>query len=81
MTAANGSYSFSNLDSGTYSVSAPATASGKSPSTPSPLGVSSPRGESCNVNFGYGQGAISGFAYLDSNGKARRTLVKQVSAG
>ncbi len=67
-TAADGSYSFSNLNAGTYSVSAPATASGKARFTPSPLSVTIAAGAtSANNNFGYVTGTISGFTYVDAN--------------
>ncbi len=67
-TAADGSYSFSNLNAGTYSVSAPATASGKALFTASPLSVSvAAGGTSPNNNFGYVTGTISGFTYVDAN--------------
>src|SRR5205823_14910105 len=45
-TAADGSYSFSSLDGGTYSVSAPAAASGKALFTASPLSVTDIAGAS-----------------------------------
>ncbi len=62
-TAADGSYSFSALNAGTYSVSAPSTASGKGLFTPSPLSVTIAAGAtSANNNFGYVTGLISGFA-------------------
>jgi hypothetical protein len=67
-TAADGSYSFSGLDAGSHSVSAPATASGKALFTPSPLSVTITAGAtSANHNFGYVTGALSGFAYVDAN--------------
>jgi len=67
-TAADGSYSFSSLNAGTYSVSAPSTASGKGLFTPSPLSVTIAAGAtSANNNFGYVSGLISGFAYVDAN--------------
>src|SRR5262249_33922202 len=70
-TAADGSYSFNSLDAGTYSVSAPGTASGKQLSTPSPLSVGVAAGAtSANNNFGYVTGAVSGFAYVDANRNA-----------
>ena len=67
-TAGDGSYSFSNLDASTYSVGAPATASGKSLFTASPLSVTIAAGAtSADNNFGYVTGSISGFAYNDAN--------------
>jgi hypothetical protein len=67
-TAADGSYSFSSLDAGTYSVSAPSTTSGKALFTPSPLSVTVAAGAtSANNNFGYVTGGLSGFAYVDAN--------------
>jgi uncharacterized protein (DUF2141 family) len=76
ITAADGSYSFSTLDAGTYSVSAPATASGKALFTPSPLSVTVNAGAtSANNNFGYVTGGLSGFAYVDAN----RNSVKDAS--
>ncbi len=72
-TAADGSYSFSNLDAGSYNVSAPSTASGKARSTPSPLSVALTAGQnSPNNNFGYIQGGLSGFAYVDANGNGAK---------
>src|SRR6185436_5664986 len=63
VTAADGSYSFVNLETGTYNVSAPAAASGKARSTPSPLSVAVTAGaNSPNNNFGYVPGSLSGFA-------------------
>src|SRR6185503_21195666 len=53
-TAADGSYSFSSLDAGTFAVSAPAAASGKALFTASPLSVTIAAGAtSANNNFGY----------------------------
>jgi hypothetical protein len=67
-TAADGSYSFSNLNAGTYSVSAPATASGKALFTASPLSATvAAGGTSPNNNFGYVTGTISGYTYFDAN--------------
>ena len=67
-TAADGSYAFSDLDAGAYSVSAPATASGKALFTGSPLSVTVTAGAtSANNNFGYVTGGLSGFAYVDAN--------------
>src|SRR5204863_246726 len=67
-TAADGSYQFTSLDAGSYSASAPATASGKQLSTTSPLGVSLAAGEHhSDVNFGYVTGSLSGFVYIDTN--------------
>jgi hypothetical protein len=53
-TQIDGSYSFAELPAGTYSVSAPPTAAGKTLTTPSPLTVELDPGEiQPNVNFGY----------------------------
>jgi SdrD B-like domain len=67
-TAADGSYSFLNLDTGTYTVSAPVSASGLALVTPSPLNpsVTAPN-NTPNVNFGYAGGSISGTVFTDTN--------------
>ena len=53
-TDANGFYQFTNLPSGTYTVSSPATADGKNLETQSPLTVVLPvGGDMPNNNFGY----------------------------
>src|SRR5207247_2541273 len=53
-TAADGSYTFANLNAGSYSVTAPTTAAGKALFTTSPLSVVLAAGEQRpNVNFGY----------------------------
>lgn len=53
-TSATGAYSFTGLAAGTKSVSAPATASGFTRSTPSPLSADLAAGGSVpNLNFGY----------------------------
>jgi hypothetical protein len=68
ITGADGSYRFDDLNAGSYSVAAPAQASGKARSTPSPLGASLVEGEDKpNLNFGYVPGGLSGYAYLDAN--------------
>jgi hypothetical protein len=67
-TNVDGSYSFGGLDAGDYAVSAPAVASGHDLWTASPLSVSLAPGElRTNVNFGYVDGSISGYAYVDAN--------------
>src|SRR6185295_8288860 len=61
-TAADGSYSFSSLDAGTYSVSAPSSVTGKALFTASPLSVTIAAGAtSADNNFGYVTGSLSGF--------------------
>src|SRR5262249_27930830 len=53
-TAADGSYSFTNVSAGSYTVSAAATASGYTLGTPSPLSVTVALNQTtANVNFGY----------------------------
>jgi hypothetical protein len=72
-TASDGSYSFSSLLAGGYTITAPATAAGRQLFTTNPLAVSLAAGElRPNVNFGYVPGGISGFAYADSNGNGVR---------
>src|SRR5207247_6516016 len=67
-TAADGSYSFSSLDAGTYSISAPASTGGKALGTASPLSATIAAGASSpNNNFGYVTGGLSGYAYADTN--------------
>src|SRR5438093_1406762 len=67
-TAADGSYSFSSLDAGSYTVGAPATASGKALFTAASLAVSVAAGQTTpNNNFGYVTGGLSGYAYVDAN--------------
>jgi hypothetical protein len=67
-TAADGTYSFSSLVAGTYSISSPATASGESLETASPLAVNLGAGQnSTGNNFGYITGSIAGTVYTDSN--------------
>ncbi len=81
-TAADGSYSFSNLDAGTYSVNAPSTASGKGLFTPSPLSVTiAAGGTSANNNFGYVTGGLSGFAYVDANRNGAKDSGEAVLGG
>jgi uncharacterized protein (DUF2141 family) len=81
-TVADGSYSFSGLDTGSYSVSAPATASGKARSTPSPLTVAVTAGQtSPNNNFGYVQGGLSGYAYVDANRNGVKDAGEAVISG
>ncbi len=68
-TTGGGAYSFAGLDAGGFSVSAPSAADGKSLATASSLNVTLAEGEhSPDHNFGYVPGAISGFAYVDTNG-------------
>src|SRR5262249_61749579 len=72
-TAADGSYSFSNLDAATYSVSAPSSTSGKALFTASPLSVVVAAGAtSADNNFGYVTGGLSGFPYVDANRNSLR---------
>ena len=72
-TAGDGSYSFTNLDAGTYSVSSPATASGKALETASPLTPSVTAGQTTtDVNFGYVPGGLSGWVYVDTNRNSAR---------
>src|SRR2546428_80482 len=67
-TAADGSYAFSSLDAGTYSISAPASTGGKALGTASPLSATIAAGASSpNNNFGYVTGSLSGYAYVDAN--------------
>src|SRR5207253_879056 len=67
-TAADGSYQFTNLDAGRYSVTAPTTASGKALSTTNPQGERQGAGEEqTDGNFGYVPGSLSGFVYVDTN--------------
>jgi hypothetical protein len=67
-TAANGTYSFSNLAPGSYSISTPGTAGSENLETASPLSVGLTAGQnSANNNFGYVTGSISGTVYTDSN--------------
>jgi hypothetical protein len=67
-TAADGSYSFTNLAAGAYTVSAPSTASGQALETAATLSVALAAGATApNKNFGYVTGTISGYAYTDAN--------------
>ena len=67
-TAADGSYSFIGLLGGSYSLSAPVTASGLARGTTNPLAASPAPGQAIdNLNFGYVSGSIAGFAYADYN--------------
>ena len=68
-TDANGKYSFTNLTAGTYTVTAPGTASGLSLSTSATLTVSVTAGQDTpNNNFGYTKpvGSICGTVYTDN---------------
>ena len=66
VTGADGSYKFSTLAGGSYTVSVPATASGEKLKTSSPLSVTLPAGGvKTNVNFGYDAGSITGLAFSD----------------
>lgn len=68
LTAADGSYSVRGLAANSYTISAPATASGYALGTASPLSATvTAGGSSTGNNFGYVPGGISGFAYLDYN--------------
>ena len=70
ITATDGSYTFTGLAAGAYTVSAPASVSGKSLSTGSPIPVALASGESRrNVTFGYAAStvSISGSVYNDLN--------------
>jgi parallel beta-helix repeat protein len=72
LTNPDGSYTFTGLDAGDYTVSAPTTAADYNLSTSSPVGVSlAPGEERTQVNFGYANGSISGFAYADDNGNGQ----------
>ncbi len=67
-TAADGSYSFTSLDGGSYNAGAPSVADGKALATASPLTVALAAGEERDhVDFGYVPGGLSGFAYLDTD--------------
>jgi uncharacterized protein (DUF2141 family) len=69
-TAANGTYSFTNLMPGTYTVTAPGTASSETADTPSAIAsLSLGSGQTLsNNNFGYvAPGTISGNTYTDVN--------------
>jgi hypothetical protein len=67
-TAADGSYTFSGLKSGSYSVAAPSTAAGLARSTASPLNVTLAAGQAVpNVNFGYVGATITGTVFVDDN--------------
>ncbi len=81
-TAADGSYTFSTLDAGTYAVSAPATASGKALFTASPLSVTIAAGAtSTNNNFGYVTGGLLAASRMRTRiATASRTRVKPASA-
>ncbi len=83
-SAANGSYSFSNLTAGSWSVSAPAVAGDKGLFTASPLTVTLAAGEvRPNLNFGYvtlvsvGDTGSVGY-WKNSNGQA---LIKAMNGG
>ena len=70
-TAANGSYIFTDLMAGSYSVSTPAVVEGKKLNTLSPIPVSLAEGEmKADVNFGYVLGGIAGIVYSDLNKSA-----------
>jgi hypothetical protein len=72
-TGPNGAYIFEDLGAGAHSVSSPAVADGKALSTASPLAISLAEGEvRSDVDFGYVNGSISGFAYVDANGNSVR---------
>jgi hypothetical protein len=68
MSAPDGTYLFSQLAEGNYSVTAPAVADGKAILTAPTINVGLSKGEDrTNVDFGYVNGSISGFAYVDAN--------------
>jgi hypothetical protein len=68
-TAPDGTYAFTTLMAGPYSVAAPDTAAGKGRLSPSPVSLALIEGENrTDVDFGYVTGSISGYAYVDANG-------------
>jgi hypothetical protein len=72
-TAADGSYSFADLEAGAYSVSSPATTSGLALFTISPIEATLGADEDrTGVDFGYVDGSIAGYAYVDSNHNSLR---------
>lgn len=67
-TATDGSYSFTGLAAGSYSLTASAMAQGYALTTASPLTHDLAAGEDrANLNFGYRPGSVSGYAYVDVN--------------
>jgi hypothetical protein len=68
VTAANGTYLFTELLAGTYAVSVPATASGQVLETASPLAVTLAAGEGrTGIDFGYVTARLAGTVYSDVN--------------
>jgi len=67
-TGANGFYSFSNLQAGSYTVSAPSTAAGEALETTGSLSDTLLVGQTVSdVDFGYVLGSIAGVVYSDTN--------------
>jgi len=81
----DGTYKFTGLAGGTYSVSAPANAGAYALETTSPLSVNLPAGgSSTGNNFGYidsKTGTISGTLYVDANGNLSFDTGEPVLAG
>ncbi len=69
----NGTYTFTNLDGGSYIVTAPATASGLALSTSSPLTTTLNAGATVSgLDFGYKPGSLAGTVFRDTNGNGAR---------
>jgi hypothetical protein len=68
VTAANGTYLFTQLFAGPYTVSVPATAKGQLLGTASPLAVTLAAGEGrTGIDFGYVTASVAGTVYSDVN--------------